>query len=41
LKRKRVGKQIFEKKEEEFDGEWSRSRIWKRKKGEKGEKELG
>jgi len=34
LKRKEVGKEIFEKKDEEFRGEWSRSRIWKRKKAD-------
>ena len=34
LKRKEVGKEIFEKKDKEFKGEWSRSRIWKRKKGD-------
>jgi len=33
-------KEIFAKKEEEFEGEWSRSRIWKRKKGEKGDEDF-
>ena len=33
LKRKGVGKEIFEFKEDELEGEWSISRIWKSKKG--------
>jgi len=33
LKRKGVGKGIFEKKEEEFEGKWSRSRIGRGRKG--------
>ena len=33
LKRKGVGKEIFEKKKEEFEGEWSRSRIGRGRKG--------
>jgi len=33
LKRKGVGKEIFEKKKEEFEGEWSISRSGRGRKG--------
>ena len=41
LKRKGVGKEIFEKKEEEFEGEWNRLEFRRGRIGENRDGELG